>query len=329
MSRVPPPSSSSSSTHLSTYRRLTPRDRLLLSWLAEHSRLSTPQTARALCVSHRPAEQRLTTLHRLGVLHRFTFANHDGSPETPYLYTLGPVGMRLHPDAYHDPDHLGLRPARSSIERVDRLARSPILGHLLGVNQFFIDLHAHARIHPDAWLLRWWSEQHATAVFNRSQTRKAQIHPDGHGVWTAAGYTVGFFLEHDRGTEDVPRVLRKLKGYEQLARTGPRLPVLLWVPSARREASLLDALRGAPLPMPVATAVHGDDPAAAVWTLTVDPLRRRALHELPADPGPAGYPDPAGDRADYDYDYDYDQDDDYSALDDEDVDTEDDLGNAA
>ena len=51
----------------------------------------------------------------------------------------------------------------------------------------------------------------ATAVFNRSQTRKAQIHPDGHGVWTAAGYTVGFFLEHDRGTEDVPRVLRGLE----------------------------------------------------------------------------------------------------------------------
>ena len=62
-----------------------------------------------------------------------------------------------------------------------------------------------------------------------------------------------------------------------------------------------------------------------MWTLTVDPLRRRALHELPADPGPAGYPDPAGDRADYDCD----QDDDYPEVDDEDVDTEDDLGNAA
>jgi DNA-binding CsgD family transcriptional regulator len=135
MSRVPPPSSSSSSTHLSTYRRLTPRDRLLLSWLAEHYLLSTHQIARALFESRRTAQQRLTILHRLDVLHRFTFANPDGTPETPYLYTLGPVGMRLHPDAYHDPDQLGLKPPRSSIERVDRLARSPILGHLLGVNQ--------------------------------------------------------------------------------------------------------------------------------------------------------------------------------------------------
>src|SRR5256885_464326 len=150
MSRVPPPTSSSSSGHLNTYRRLPPRDRLLLSWLAEHYLLSTHQIARALFDSTRTAQQRLTILHRLQVLHRFTFANPNGSPETPYLYTLGPVGMRLHPDAYHDPDQLGLKPPRSSIERVDRLARSPILGHLLGVNQFFIDLHAHARTHPDA-----------------------------------------------------------------------------------------------------------------------------------------------------------------------------------
>ncbi len=286
MSRVPPPVSKT--THLSTYRRLTPRDRLLLSWLAEHYLLSTHQIGRALFDSRRTAQQRLTILHRLDVLHRFTFANPDGTPETPYLYTLGPVGLRLHPDAYHDPDQLGLKPPRSSIERVDRLARARTVHHLLGVNQFFVDLHAHARAHPDTAVLRWWSEQHATAVYHR-----AKVFPDGHGIWTAHGHTVGFFIEHDRNTENVSRVLRKLKGYERLARTGPRFPVLLWVPGARREASLLDALRGAPLPMPVATAVHGDDPAGPVWTLTADPLRRRALHELPADPGPAGYPDPA------------------------------------
>jgi hypothetical protein len=41
--------------------------------------------------------------------------------------------------------------------------------------------------------------------------------------------------------------------------------------------------------------VHCDDPAAPIWALTTDPFRRRALHQLPADPGPAGYPDPAAD----------------------------------
>jgi hypothetical protein len=41
-------------------------------------------------------------------------------------------------------------------------------------------------------------------------------------------------------------------------------------------------------PMPVATAVHGDDPAAPISALTTDPGHRLALHELPADPGEVG-----------------------------------------
>jgi hypothetical protein len=31
------------------------------------------------------------------------------------------------------------------------------LSHLLGVNQFFTDLAAHARTHPGARLERWWN----------------------------------------------------------------------------------------------------------------------------------------------------------------------------
>ena len=65
MSRVPAPTTRT--THLDTYRRLTPRDRLLLSWLAEHYLLSTDQVARALFDSRRTAQQRLTILHRLDV----------------------------------------------------------------------------------------------------------------------------------------------------------------------------------------------------------------------------------------------------------------------
>jgi hypothetical protein len=62
--------------------------------------------------------------------------------------------------------------------------------------------------------------------------------------------------------------------------------------------------------MPVAVAVHGDDPAAPVWALTTDPFRRRALHQLPADPGPAGYPDPTADDEDDGFDEDDPLDDD-------------------
>jgi hypothetical protein len=297
--RVPPVSGKPDP--LAVYRRLTPRDRLLLSWLAEHYLLSTDQIHRALFSALRTAQMRLTILHRLQVLHRFAWAAADGGPETSYLYTLGPVGLRRHPNAFSDPDNLKLKAPRSSTERAERIVHSRRLAHLLGVNQFFVDLHAHARTTGDAALLRWWSEQHATAAYNKAKIpsdgrRSAKIFPDGHGVWRAGGATTGFFLEHDRDTEDLARVVRKLSGYERLARYGPRYPVLLWVPSERRETSLLRILHGVPTLMPVATAVHSDNPAGPVWALTDDPFRRRHLHELPSDPGPERYPDPFGDE---------------------------------
>lgn len=286
--RVPP--TSGKPGPFDAHRRLTSRDRLLLSWLAEHYLLSSVQIARALFTNPRTARQRLTILHRLGFLTAVPAGRDDGAPE-PWLYTLGPLGLHLHPRAYHDPDNLGLRPPRSSVERARRIVASPQAQHFLGVNQFFVDLHAHTRTHPHTRLDRWWSERHATDTY-----AQADIHPDGHGIWqvhtrtaTSSGTgasTVGFFLELDRNTENLARVIGKLRGYETLARFGPRYPVLLWVPDARRETSLLHALDGIDTAMPVATAVHDPNPAGPIWALTTDPYQRRALHQLPSYPGP-------------------------------------------
>ena len=287
-------------------RRLTPRDRFLLTLLAEHYLLSTRQIARALFDSLRSAQQRLTILHRLDVLDRYAPGAANGGMETPYLYGLGRIGLQQHPTVYNDLDRAGLKPPRSSRERFLRLTRSPAREHLLGVNQFFVDLYHHARTQPGAALLRWWSEQHATQVYN-SRLTTAQprttggVHPDGHGVWTAHGRTVSFFVEHDRGTEPLSRVVTKFKGYEQLANQGHRPAVLLWVPHRIREAGLLELMDGLTFPMPVATAVHSDDPAAPIWALSTNPDHRLALHELPADPGDADWVE--------------DQDDDHEPLD--------------
>ncbi len=281
-SRVPPPSGKPGP--FDPLRRLTSRDELLLSWLAEHYLLSSDQITHALFTNPRTARQRLTILTRLGFLTAIPRGRDDGAPQ-PWLYTLGPLGLGLHPRAYSDPDNLGLKPPRSSVERARRILASPQAEHFLGVNQFFVDLHAHHRSHPHASLLRWWSERHATDTYSR-----ADIHPDGHGIWQVHGRdstrTVGFFLELDRSTENLARVIGKLKGYETLARFGPRYPVLLWVPDTRRETSLLRALDGVHTAMPVATAVQQTNPAGPIWALTTDPYQRRPLHQLPSDPGP-------------------------------------------
>ena len=77
-------------------RHLTPRDRLLLAWLAEHQTLTTGQIATALFPSLRAAQKRLTLLYRIGALDRFSFARTP--TDTGGLrYTLGPLGDLLHP----------------------------------------------------------------------------------------------------------------------------------------------------------------------------------------------------------------------------------------
>ncbi|MGK5741497.1 replication-relaxation family protein [Micromonospora sp. URMC 103] len=263
---------------LDRLRRLTGRDHELLSWLAEHYILSTDQIAQALFPSRRSALLRLAVLHQLEAVTRFVDVT-TGSGQN--LYTLGPLGMVVHPSTFNDPKRPDVRAPRSSVERTERIVGSRNLRHLLGTNQLFIDLIAYARRDPSARLARWWSEQHATAVFARSGVR-----PDGHGVWIAGSREVGFFLEHDNGTEPLGTVLRKLRAYEQLAIYGPRYPVLLRVPSRRRETNLLSALAGVPTTMPVATGIHAEHPAGPAWTLASDRGPRRRLHELPSDHGP-------------------------------------------
>ena len=263
---------------LNRLRRLTPRDHQLLRWLAEHYVLSTDQICDALFPSHRTARLRLAVLHQLEAVTRFADTT---TGDRQYLYALGPLGAVVYPTQFNDPNRAGTRLPRTSIERTERIIGSRRLAHLLGTNQLFIDLTAHARTHPDTRLVRWWSEQHTTAVFAR-----AGVQPDGHGVWVADRRQVGFFLEHDNGTEPLRTVLRKLRGYEQLAAYGPRYPVLLRVPGRRRERHLLDVLSGVQTTMPVATGIHGEHPAGPAWTLAADPEPRRWLHELPSDHGP-------------------------------------------
>jgi hypothetical protein len=278
-------SSSSRLERLDRLRRLTARDHLLLSWLAEHYVLTTGQIAAALFPSLRSARLRLAVLHSLQAVTRFVDVT---TGDRQYLYTLGPLGAVVYPTQYNDPLRTDGREPRSSVERTERIIGSRRLPHLLGTNQLFVDLHAYTRTDATARLARWWSEQHATAVYSAVAAAAAGpgIRPDGHGVWEAGGREVGFFLEHDNGTETIGTVLRKLREYDRLAVGGPRYPVLLRVPGRRREQNLLDVLAGVRLAMPVATGIHDEHPAGPAWTLTHDPGLRRWLHELPSDHGP-------------------------------------------
>ena len=242
-------------------RRIMPRDRWLLGLLDEHQTLTTEQVTAIAFPTVRKARRRLLLLNQRGVLDRFRHGVRPGSQS--WRWTLGPLGAAIVAAGRGDPMP---RPAAVRA-RTDRLSTSPQLRHLLGVNQVFCALAAHARHHPGAELARWWPERRA------AQACGNLVHPDGHGVWVEDDRRVPFWLEFDLGTEVLSRVADKVTGYARLAPTDLGYPVLFWLPTTAREDHLHHLLTrtAAAERVTVATAAtdHAGEasPAARVWRL--------------------------------------------------------------
>ncbi|GAA4215215.1 replication-relaxation family protein [Actinocatenispora rupis] len=259
--------------------RVTDRDRELLALLDEHGTLTTRQITALLFNSVHTAAHRLDRLRQLDLIAAFRPQLPTGARGCNH-WTLGVLGARL---AAYAEEREPPQPA-AVYRRQESLAASPRLRHLVGVNQFFADLTAHGRQHPAIGrLTRWWSEPHAHRAF------ASQIHPDGHGVWTGPDGPVGFFLEHDTGTErPLTRLTTKLHAYARLTQAGgPGWPVLFWLPSPTRERHLHRILTP-PLGVIVATATHGQHPADPVWRLHGDPDTRCLISDLPQIPDTRG-----------------------------------------
>jgi hypothetical protein len=271
---------------LSALAFLTDRDRWLLDVLDEHQVLTAVQLTALAFPSSNVAQRRLLKLTRLEVLDRFRWHVPLGSQ--PWHYTLGVLGETLVAAAR------GVEPSRPSEHRarITRLATNPRLQHLIGINGLFTGLAAHARTHPGTGLDAWWSERHCA-------TRTAPFaHPDGYGRWTDGMRTTAFFIEYDTGTEPLTKVVAKLPGYADLATAGgPDIPVLIWVPTARRETNLQATLADTGTSVTVATAsaeltdALGCGPAGPVW-LTALGLQRRSLADL-GTPAPSGLDSPS------------------------------------
>ncbi|WP_329521837.1 replication-relaxation family protein [Spirillospora sp. NBC_01491] len=270
--------------------RLTARDRELLALVWEHRVLTTGQLTSLFFPSPERARQRLNRLYRLHALLRFRPWTPVGSK--PWHWVLGPAGAHvLAIEHGQTVSAFGYRQ-----DAATGISVSPRLGHQVGVNDFFIRLHAHARRRADGTTLtEWWSEQRCAALWGDL------ARPDAFGRWTEASVnapprTLDFFLEHDTGTETLARVARKLGGYADLAEaTGTTTPVLIWLPSSAREANLRKVL-GVP-EIPVATAVHTpatspDGPAGPVWQLAGTIGRRHRLSALGTAWATGQSPDP-------------------------------------
>ncbi|WP_018640262.1 replication-relaxation family protein [Parafrankia elaeagni] len=232
--------------------RLTVRDRWLLEMLLEHRVLTRHQLTRLAFTGERMTRMRMATLYQLQAVDRVRLGY--GMRSSPNHYVLGNAGAAI----------LAARRAISVAElgyRRDKLlawATSPRLGHLLGVNTVFSAWVHDTRSRPEEQgLTVWWSERRATAVWGR------WIRPDGYGTWQTARRRLDFYLEFDSGSESLSQVARKIPGYTRLAASsGLTSPVLIWVPSARRERELRVRLAASPAGVMIATAAPLPAPAS-------------------------------------------------------------------
>jgi hypothetical protein len=275
-------------------RRLEPRDYVLAHLLHEHRYLTTAQVTAILFTSARTCRNRLDTLRKIGFVDWFMPVK-PGRGRLPVHWVPGQLSAR-YVALYH-----GERPPtpKAVREAQDALVSGGHLDHTDGINQFFVDLLAHTRQHPDTRLARWWSPRRIAAAVDHN------VRPDGHGVWSENGRQVAWFLEHDTGSCAHSVLTGKLAAYRKLVTGGgPAWPVLFWLPTTARENNLHRRLGGAARGLVVATAArdtaaeHG--PAGPVWKVVGNGRRRLRLAELPGQLGQTGpyHPGPPTDEQD-------------------------------
>jgi hypothetical protein len=256
--------------------RLTDRDRWILRLVHEHRVLTSHQITAMAFPSTRSGRQRLRELYLWSVLDRFQPYTPTGTAAQHYV--LGPAGAAvLAAEHGLDLPRLGYRR-----DRANAIAHSLRLAHTVGVNDWFAALITHAG-HTDqagdgGWVSAWWSEARCARHFGDL------ARPDAYGRYTTHPHhgtgvqEVEFFLEYDTGTEALTRVAAKLSGYAALtAATAITTPLLIWLPTARREAAARRLLG------PALAAL--DTPAAVpVATAAADLLDPTHPHASPADP---------------------------------------------
>ncbi|NBH04545.1 replication-relaxation family protein [Amycolatopsis sp. SID8362] len=270
--RPTPRAATTGEHHAQLAGRLTHRDRWLARMLYEHKVFTTQQIVELCYPSMRAANHRLLDLFKWRVVDRFQpFVTNGTAPMHYVLDIAGAVAL-----AYED----GLDPKSIGYRHEDAIgiAHSLRLAHTVGVNGFFTALVALGR-RPGVRrsLTAWWSELRCGRLFGD------MVRPDAYGRWREDDHQLEFFLEFDFGTEDLGKLSRKLYGYEKLAAaTGITTPVLIWLPTHRRETSARRALadflsqldRPRLVPLATTAADAAGNPAAARWLPIAEPATR-------------------------------------------------------
>lgn len=248
--------------------RLTPRDRWIIRMLHEHRVLTSHQITALAFPSFRSGRMRMRELFQWRVVDRFQPFVTRGT--APMHYVLAPAGASV----LAAEDGLDVKDLGYRHDRAFAVAHSLRLAHIVGVNEWFtalVDRARHSNPSEHIALGAWWSETRCTRHFGDL------IKPDAYGRWTTGGGEIEFFLEYDFGTEVLAKLAGKLAGYAALAEaTGITTPLVVWLPTARREATARQLLHRAWREL-------DDPPAVPVATAAAELLNPEGAHPSPAD----------------------------------------------
>lgn len=253
----------------SILNRLTERDTQICIDIFDHRFLTTTQIFQLHFDSLYRARARTLELFELNVLDRFRPPKRPGS--WPFHYVLDRLGAAIVAGAINvDPSLYFER------NRVSRLVRSRRLSHMRSVNDFFCGLAYAARATKNCRLDRWLGEARSSGHC------QGIVHPDGIGTLKSSTTSTSFFLELDRGTENIDQLAAKIIDYDEAA-VSKHLPrvLLFCFQTERREHSAMPALRSRCLIVATSTLErHLSDPFGLNW-LPIQEERRVKLLEIP------------------------------------------------
>jgi hypothetical protein len=213
------------------------------------------------------ARQRLKELFRLRLVDRFRPYRPHGKEQFHYL--LGELGAHL----IAAENGLSEPKAKWRADSVAMLAKHVQLAHMVGVSGFVASLLG-AQRQGHGRLVEWRTTQQCIEAWGDD------IRPDGYGYWCWDDGALPFFLEYDRGTESLNRVVSKLDGYARLlSKIGSNAPVLFVFENFRREVNFRKLVRDRRSPSWIATTTKGTVYQDQVWLL-VDDRQRVTLSDI-------------------------------------------------
>lgn len=254
---------------VSILSNLTQRDLDICLDIFDHRFLTTTQLFQLHFSSYARARVRLLQLFQLGILNRFRPPRRPGS--WPWHYILDHLGAELVSDVRSiDAGKLYFRKNRPL-----NPVKSQRLRHTHDVNEFFCRLVYVGRKGKRLTVASWLGEAASAALCQRV------VRPDAVSALRTARGGLEFFLELDRGTENLGRLRDKVIDYEEAAISAHLPRVLLFCfPSTRRERFARDALRSSRLKVATSTlSWHLEDPLRQIW-LPIGADRRLSLEDL-------------------------------------------------